>query len=272
MFKNYVYLENGYVNYEEKEVISTSRLLQPGLYELKYMYSPHYRVFIEKLEIRNTNQKIKLTNINYIEDIFKNFIDDEKVNKLRSINIENRFGILLYGEAGTGKSSIIYDLISRTDTISFTISNKKEEEIKECWDVICRIRKSQDTKIIVIFDEFDEYMHSEGIIKQIMDGQYSIDNCLFLMSTNYIDNIPATIKDRPSRCKYKIKIEGVYDLDFIKSIIEKLELSDSEIEKYANELKGKTIDEIKEFCIDRILNLKEFKSNSNKIGFQNRKI
>lgn len=268
MFKNYVYLKNGQVNYEEQEVLSTSSTLEPGLYEVRYIYSPLYKVVVRKLEIKN-RPVVHNDNTGLLDNIIDSFLDDSKNIKLKKFNISNRFGVLLYGDAGTGKSSIINNCISKsTDSISFIIIDKDEERIQHCWEWISRVRLSQDNKFFIVFDEFDEYMKSESVIKQIMDGQYSIDNCLFIMSTNYINDIPETIKDRPSRCKYKIKVEGIYDTNVIYEIIKDLDLNEDDINKAKVQLKGKTLDEIKNFCVDKILNLKELDNNKKTIGFK----
>ena len=268
MFKNYTYLKNGFVKYEEEEILYTSSKLEPGLYELTYIEYPDYKTSVKKLDIKSKS-KIVHNCDELIYGIVDSFIDDNKNKKLKENNIDNRFGILLYGDAGTGKSSIINDIISKYDnTLSFIISSKNTEHIKNCWDTIATIREGQDNKIFIIFDEFDEFMGSEALLKQIMDGQYSIDDCLFLMTTNYISSIPDTILNRPSRCKYKIKVEGIYNKDVIRNLITNIGLNEDEIIKYSKELDGKTLDEIKNFCIDKILNLKEFKSSNNKIGFK----
>lgn len=267
MYKQFIYLKNKEVKYEESDVIYSDSILSPGLYELTYVQYPLYKVVVKTQFIRNKS-KIEHINSKYIDNIVDKFLDKKISKKLKSINMDNRFGILLYGDAGTGKSSIINDIIHicSNESLIFIISNK-DEYLKECWDFITRIRESQNNNIIIIFDEFDEYMKEESMIKQIMDGQYSIDNCLFLMSTNYIDSIPDSIKDRPSRCKYRIKIEGIQDLNTIKNIISCLNLTDDEMEIESNKLKGLTLDSIKNYCIDRLLDLENFSFNRRKIGF-----
>ena len=66
-------------------------------------------------------------------------------------------------------------------------------------------------KLFIEFDEFDEFVKEgkEGLIKTFLDGSSSTNNTIFLAMTNYIERIPDSIKNRPSRFKYQIEIEEV---------------------------------------------------------------
>ena len=265
-YNNFLYLKSKRVNYTPDEVIDSSHVLLKGLYELQYIGYPEHSVVVKKIEIRN-KPNINHSCSDYIYNVVNKFKDDVTCKHIKSLNMDNRFGILLYGDAGTGKSSIINNIISDDRLISFIIASKDPDELKLCWDFIMNVREGQDDRFVIVFDEFDEFNNCEALLKQIMDGQYSIDNCLFLMSTNYIDSIPDTIKNRPSRCKYVIKVEGIYDINTIKDII-KNAYSESEIDSKAKSMIGKTLDEIKNQAIDDVLKIEKYATNSNKIGFK----
>ena len=77
-------------------------------------------------------------------------------------------------------------------------------------------------------------------------------------------NIPETIKNRPSRIKYPIEFDGINEEESVYTILqhmnetldEVVKLSDPELKVITPELKGKTLDEIKNAFIDHVFNTK----------------
>jgi hypothetical protein len=112
---------------------------------------------------------------------------------------------------------------------------------------------------------------SEPIIKSILDGALSIDNFMCMAATNYIDKIPDAIKHRLSRFKFSIEVKGIDDPEVVKAVISTL-LKDiavpQDVEKWVKELKTPTIDEVKQFCLDKIMDLPTEKSEARSIGFK----
>ena len=163
-----------------------------------------------------------------------------------------------------------------------------KDYISYCWEFVEKIRRIQDNLIVVILDEVDQHIYNNGsnnesivktildgnesIVKTILDGNSSIDNCIFLAATNYLDKIPEAIRNRPSRFKYVLDIEGIQNeseiVDILLPMIGGL-FEHSEITEFALILKGETLDFIKQFALDKIMDLKTYKhnSNKNKIGF-----
>ena len=141
------------------------------------------------------------------------------------------------------------------------------------WDFVRKIRAIQKNPIIVVIEEMDgalaEGNSTESAFKSYFDGNESIDNCIIFGTTNYIDKIPTALKDRPSRFKYCLEINGIEDesdvydimMNMIGDIFEPTEVVD-----YARELVNSTLDEIKQFCIDKIMDIDSYKVTK-KIGF-----
>ena len=126
-------------------------------------------------------------------------------------------------------------------------------------------------------DEFDTgfemYGDFEQEMKTIMDGIKSIDNCMFFTATNYIDKIPKTIKERKSRIKYSIQATGINDLDviekFLKINLESIDMDYDLTKKDLEELKGSTVDDLKQLILDKIMEipLDDDSKYNKKIGF-----
>jgi SpoVK/Ycf46/Vps4 family AAA+-type ATPase len=58
----------------------------------------------------------------------------------------------------------------------------------------------KDKKIVIIWEEFDSIVNQdEAELLCLLDGEIQAENIVYLATTNYISDIPARIKNRPSR-------------------------------------------------------------------------
>jgi SpoVK/Ycf46/Vps4 family AAA+-type ATPase len=206
------------------------------------------------------------------------FFDKNVVSTVKKIGFYHKVGILLYGKEGTGKSSIMKHYYNRAiaeqNAIVFNVLTANSY-LRNVWDFIKQIRTVQNNPIVVIFDEFDEFIkdpsaNNEGFLKTILDGNMSIDNCIFMASTNYLERIPEALKNRPSRFKYTVDVEGIQNKESVHKIIKPILsniFNETEIEVFSDELKGKTLDQIKQFCLDKIMDLETYQSSKKTIGF-----
>ena len=272
-FKSFNYLESGEVSFSLFDTIKSTKILDPGTYELSYK---DYPSDIVKLTIVNKPfsnlfdfpEKIKLDNI------FEAFFNKIIKRKLKDLNILHKCGILLHGSEGTGKTTILQHycnkFIEENNSIVFYMNCIDYRALKACLSFVKDIRNIQDNNIIIIFEEFDDYEDYESELKVFLDGYKSIDDCIVFATTNYLDKIPDAIKNRPSRFKYLLKIEGIQNKEIIKEVLLNMigDLYDSEqINLYVNECHGKSIDFIKQFCLDKIMNLNTYSKQVKKLGF-----
>lgn len=274
-YKSFVYLENGDINFSQFETIKSSKELERGSYIIDCDEKGSQRKVVLK-----TNPDFEIVKTHSFPDkdkidvLFDSFFDKDIRTKIEYLGFCHKIGILLHGIEGTGKSSIIkyycnHAINKHNAIVFYMLCNTPCVNI--CWEFIQAIRGTQDNPIIIVFDEFDNQMkYNESYLKTVIDGNMSISNCIFFASTNYLDKIPKAMCERPSRFKYCLNIEGIQGIsdiiDIITPILNDI-LSDDDIKIIANELKGNTIDYIKQFCFDKIMDIKHYGKRKNKIGF-----
>jgi SpoVK/Ycf46/Vps4 family AAA+-type ATPase len=274
--KSFHYLENGEVSFSVFDTIKSVKKLESGSYKLSWLEAyPSSRVV---LKVNRDKEMVKIHDFpdkEKIDDLITSFFEKRVINEMTELGFYHKVGVLLYGKEGTGKSTIIKHyckrLIEEQGAIIFYMECLTAN-ISKCWDVVMDVRRVQETPIVVIFEEFDELIENrqEAFLKTALDGNMSIDNCIFFSTTNYIADIPEAIKDRPSRFKYCLNIEGIQGVEDVKTIIKgmlKNNFSDDDIDTFANELKGQTLDIIKQFCVDKIMDIKSYSKKRDKIGF-----
>ena len=275
--KSFHYLENGEVTFSILDTVKTQQKLDSGIYTLEYLPYPEMRV---KLDVSSDKESIKIYTFpdkDKLDNLFEAFFNENVTEKVKSLGFYHKVGVLLYGKEGTGKSTIIKSyatkVLEKHDGLVFYFTSN--QYVNKCWDFIKKVRAIQDNPIVVIFEEMDMYLQKtsevpEGYFKTILDGNNSIDNCIVLGATNYIDGIPNAIKNRPSRFKYVLNIEGIHSeeeiLDILRPMIGDLCKKD-ELRDYAFSLKGETLDFIKQFGMDKIMCLDSYGHNRKNIGF-----
>lgn len=278
-FKSFHYLENGDIAFSTVDTIKTTNKLDAGVYNIGYDDYPINKITLRKSIDKETVKIHSFSDKEKIDNIIKAFFDKKTIENVKDFGFNHKLGILFYGKEGTGKSSIMKyyytQLIDEQDAIVFFL-DKTEHRLSEMWDFVIKIRQIQDNPIVIILDEMETILTetNKSKMKMILDGNLSINKSLFLASTNHIDLIPDAIKNRSSRFKYTCDIEGIQSTDEIYEILVKMLknlFSDQEIRQFSEELKGNTIDNIKQFALDKVMNITvSLKVKKSTIGFSAR--
>ena len=275
--KSFHYLENGEVTFSILDTVKTQQQLDSGVYTLEYLPYPDMRVKVDVSTDKETIKTFTFPDKLKLDNLFESFFDEKVIEKVKSLGFYHKVGVLLYGKEGTGKSTIIKsyanNVLEKHNGLVFYFTSNAG--VAKCWDFIRKIRAIQNNPIVVIFEEMDMYTQQtpdapEGYLKTIFDGNNAIDNCIVFGATNYIDKIPAAIKNRPSRFKYVLNIEGVDSeeeiIDILTPMIGNM-FKKNEIKDFAFAMKGETLDTIKQFGMDKIMCLDSYNSKNKTIGF-----
>lgn len=270
--QSFHYLKDGSIDFSGIETLLSCRELSPGLYALGYAPYPRDQV---TLRVLDTLEKVEASDFLFkekIDALVNAFFKPNVRSYLDELGFTKKVGVLFYGKEGTGKSTIIkhyaLQLVQNSDAIVFYIT--EVTYLKQVWEFVERIRQLQSNPIVIVLDELDNWTEgNEGLLKQILDGPSSIQSCITFASTNYIDKIPATLR-RPSRFKYILPIGGITSTEKVCELITKMlgKIYDpTQIAVLATELTGQTLDEIKQACLDKVMEL-EAVSVRQQIGFK----
>lgn len=272
--KSFHYLENGEVSTSILATIKSQSTLDPGEYSLDWDYQNRKPIFFKLDEGEEIEYKISKEH-ELLNTVLKSFFDKKVVDKFKRIGIYNKIGILLHGKEGTGKTSLVKHYCRRLSKeqgaicITMLCCNL---DFQNSVDFVKKIRTVQNNPIILVFEEFEMFLGSNlGKMKLLLDGMLSIENSIVFGNTNEINQIPPALKDRKSRFKYVLEIGGIEDLEIISSICTNLIgdiLSEEQIEQLSTSLIGSTLDEIKQKCIDIIMDIKSYKPKERRrVGF-----
>lgn len=132
------------------------------------------------------------------------FLQSEKI--YREIGIQYRRGFLLYGLPGEGKTTVIREVIKHEipkASIVIFIDQLPSRAM------VARLKDDPRLKVIV-FEELVAFcdVNRGGIahLLDFLDGETSLDNAIIFATTNYPEQLPGNIVDRPSRFDRLIKV------------------------------------------------------------------
>jgi len=170
-----------------------------------------------------------------------NMFCPQVIDLYRALDIKNSRALLLHGPQGTGKTTIAQTvaayLSDKFDACIFEVDNT--DELRAIVSIIPVIRrKTEHFKAIIIVDECEYIMkNSSSFMKNLLDGPNTLDDCFYLFMTNHVEEIPNTIRFRPSRIQYSISIGSLSEsecLEICESILAK-----SKLFKTKNEIIGR---------------------------------
>ena len=151
-----------------------------------------------------------------IKDV-KAFLDSEAI--YREIGIQYRRGVLLYGAPGNGKTTcireILKEVIPDNAVVIFFSTLPSSHMIK-------KLQGEHRMKVIVFEELVALVKNQHNPIEKILDfldGESSLDNALIFATTNYPEELPGNIVNRPSRFDRLIKV-GDPDAETCKQLLQ----------------------------------------------------
>jgi len=139
--------------------------------------------------------------LKHIEEFWHN----EKV--FREFGFVWKRGILLWGPPGSGKTSTVQQVSQQIVNLGgLTVYCVCPEITARGLELMRRIEP--DRQIVVIFEDIDAIVqqYGESDLLALLDGELSIDNVVFIATTNYPGRLDKRFINRPSRFDEIIKI------------------------------------------------------------------
>lgn len=161
-------------------------------------------------------------------------------------------GVMLTGAPGSGKTSTI-NVVAQTVTSAMdgvVLYTRQPGIAVACLQ---KLREIEPNRLALCVMEDVDTIVEEGDEEQLlalMDGEDQIDNIVYLATTNYPENLPERIWDRPSRFDSIVVVDDPSDnmrAEFLKQ--KEPDYTDSEIARAVRVTKGFTISHLKELIV-----------------------
>lgn len=193
-----------------KPTTGTIDTLPPGQYDINVDASGTYvtsvpvsnSLLLELPEMRSEEV------INLIDTFWKSEKDYKNGNEFVIGGASYKSGVMLFGEPGTGKSCTIKlvskKLIERGGTVFF--ASIHPTCVNEFLSNFSQIEPNR--KCIIILEDFESLIDNfgESGFLEMLDSAKTIDNVLFIATTNYPDKLDPRIYNRPGRFSHVVKI------------------------------------------------------------------
>lgn len=202
----------------------TRKTLPSGEYEI--FYDGDGRVNLR--EIRPAGDKLFAFKSGIADSIFREITTFwSRKEAFENAGFLHKRGMLLYGPAGTGKTSIVSQISKHIVKNNGLVIHCGDPRALET--ILGQIRAIEPERpIVCIFEDIDAIIrhHGDETILQLLDGANQIDNVLNMATTNYPERLDKRIVSRPRRFDriYKIPApEESVKLEYLKMKLPKKE-------------------------------------------------
>jgi len=132
--------------------------------------------------------------INNIEEFWKN------EHLFRKLGFLWKRGVLLYGPAGSGKTSTLQLITKKVvDRGGIAVYVKEPKVTAQGLEMLRKIEPTRP--VIVLVEDVDaiQRTYGEADMLALLDGDLQIDNVVFIATTNYPEKLDKRMVNRPSR-------------------------------------------------------------------------
>lgn len=229
-----------------KGVSFTEKMLPAGVYDIGIDGRDGKPIFSRKNIVHDTVLPLSGLPSKIVSEIEEFWTKEEEFKELGFLH---RRGYLLYGSHGTGKSSIIHDIMDRIvkeKGIVFFCDNPSSFN-----EGLSHFRQLEpNRRIVCIFEDIDAIVkrYGEALLLSILDGENQVSGVCNIASTNYPELLDKRIVGRPRRFDRVYKI-GKLDNAARKAFLEKKLPKGAPLEEWVKKTEDLTIAQISEVII-----------------------
>lgn len=234
--------------------IKFTSVVKPGIYDIAYhrqrevYYAIHKKLALDELFAFPDPIQDRI-----LKDI-KTFW--ERKEQFKKYKYAYKRGILIYGSAGNGKSSIINllckELVEKHKGVIFFLNTPSDLEPFIQFVQFTFKQIQPDTKIICVIEDIEAFTKNseiEGRLLNLLDGMNRMENIVTIASTNYPEELKERLLNRPSRFdrRYEIKNPNAIIREaYFKHKLKEDDLKSIDIKHWVKETKGLTISHLGE--------------------------
>lgn len=233
------------------EVADLTDKVPDGVYKYTFTGFPGESKFTKMT--MNSDKIVDIPTDSFTETVeeFKQFLLPETKDLYEKMGLIYKKSVLLEGPPGTGKTILVQRLVKemvkqQNVVVAYDPNPKYLNKMFEA------LKSQPETMLVVIFEEFDSWVvDCESELLTVLDGEEQRPNTLFLMTTNYLERIPARLL-RPSRVSSIIHV-GMPSAEARKVFLMSKGIEETKAKEITNVTEGFTIDEVKEVMVGHIV-------------------
>lgn len=180
----------------------------------QYYYAHGNHMCPDRLISHNFRKDKYLDVFNKTDEIINqvnNFLKSEQVYRSIDDKMIYKFGVLLYGPPGEGKTSLIRHLVNTNDAFKDAIIITITDDFPAISFLQTLNQSTKGRLKVFIFEEMTNFTQNAREIEKILtflDGESSVDNSISFATTNYPELLPQNLVERPSRFDKLYKISS----------------------------------------------------------------